>query len=122
MSTPKDVHSYLAKVPEPARSTLEKVRKAIRAAVPEAEEAISYQMPAFRYKGRFLVSYAAYKDHCSFFPMSGDVFSKHKDELKAAEAYMTGKGTLQFPLDKPLPSAIVKKIVKIRIKEMDSRY
>lgn len=63
-----DVDSYLAGVPEPARSTLEKVRQAIRAAVPEAQESISYQMPAFKYRGRFLVSYAAFKNHCSFFP------------------------------------------------------
>jgi uncharacterized protein YdhG (YjbR/CyaY superfamily) len=106
------VEAYLERVSEPARTTLEKVRATIRAAAPkEAEECISYCMPAFRFKGA-LVAYAAFKNHCSFFPMSGALLDDFKDELGAGR---TSKGTVQFPLDKPLPAALVKKIVKARV-------
>ena len=90
----------------------------IRAAAPkEATEAISYGMPAFKYKGS-LVGYAAFKEHCSFFPMSGTLIEEMQDDLKK---YKTSKGTIQFPLDKPLPAALVKKLVKARILENDSK-
>ena len=109
-----DVDAYLAKVPEPARSTLEKVRATIRSVLPsEANEGLSYGMPAFRYHGA-LVAYAAFKNHCSFFPMQASLTDRMKDELKN---YRTSKGTLQFPLDRPLPATLVKKIVKARIAE-----
>jgi uncharacterized protein YdhG (YjbR/CyaY superfamily) len=112
------VEAYLAKVPEPARSTLEKVRAAIRSAVPQgAEECLSYSMPAFRYKGA-LVAYAAFKQHCSFFPMSGRVLDEFADEVKN---YRTAKGTLQFAQDKPLPAALVKKMVKARVAQNDAK-
>lgn len=110
----KDVEEYLARVPEPARSTLEKVRAMIRAAAPaEATEVISYGMPAFHYKGA-LVAYAAFKKHCSFFPMNASLIDALGEELKG---YRTSKGTLQFPLDKPLPAALVRKMVKARVAE-----
>ena len=113
-----DVDAYLAKVPEPARATLEKVRATIRSVVPaETTEGLSYGMPAFRYKGA-LVVYAAFKDHCSFFPCQASLIDQMKDELKN---YRTSKGTLQFPLDKPLPAALVKKMVKARIVENERR-
>lgn len=113
-----DVDSYLAEVPEPARTTLQKIRMTIRSIVPaEATEGLSYGMPAFRYKGP-LVAYAAFKDHCSFFPMQASLIDDMKDELKS---YRTSKGTLQFPLDKPLPAALVKKMVKLRVAENDIR-
>ena len=113
-----DVDSYLAKVPEPARTTLQRVRATIRSVVPkEATEGISYGMPAFRYKGA-LVGYAAFKDHCSFFPMQASLIDQMKDELKS---YRTAKGTLQFPQDKPLPAALLKKMVKLRVAENESR-
>jgi uncharacterized protein YdhG (YjbR/CyaY superfamily) len=112
------VESYLAKVPEPARATLEKIRAAIRAAAPkDAEECISYGMPAFRYKGA-LVGYAAFKQHCSFFPMSASLLDDFADDVKD---YRTAKGTLQFPLDKPLPAALVKKIVKTRVQQNEAK-
>ena len=112
------VDAYLAQVPEPGRTTLEKVRATIRSAAPkEATEGISYGMPAFRYKGA-LVGYAAFKDHCSFFPMQASLIDEMKDELKS---YRTAKGTLQFPQDKPLPAALVKKMVKLRVAENDIR-
>jgi uncharacterized protein YdhG (YjbR/CyaY superfamily) len=108
------VEAYLAKVPEPARTTLQKVRATIRSVVPaEATEGLSYGMPAFRYKGA-LVAYAAFKDHCSFFPMQASLLDGMKDELKN---YRTSKGTLQFPQDKPLPAALLKKMVKLRVAE-----
>ena len=105
---------YLAGVPEPARSTLERVRSTVRSAAPrEATEAISYGIPTFKYKGS-LVAFAAFKKHCSFFPMSMAVIHEFKDELKQ---YHTSKGTLQFPLDKPLPANLVRKMVKARVAE-----
>ncbi|MGD0577954.1 MAG: DUF1801 domain-containing protein [Bryobacteraceae bacterium] len=109
---PKSVDEYLAGVLEPARTTLSKIRAAIRSAVPaETTEAISYGMPTFRYRGA-LVGYAAFAKHCSFFPMSVAVMQAFKDELKD---YSTAKGTIRFPMDKPLPAALVKKMVLARI-------
>src|SRR5208282_265598 len=111
------VNAYLAKVPEPARSTLEKMRATIRSVLPaEATEGLSYGIPAFRYKGA-LVGYAAFKNHCSFFPMQASLIDEMKEELKG---YRTSKGTLQFPVDKPLPAALVKKMVKARVAENEA--
>jgi uncharacterized protein YdhG (YjbR/CyaY superfamily) len=108
----KSVEEYLARVPEPARSTLEKVRAVIRSVVPAGTtEVISYGIPAFKYK-RGLVAFAAFKDHCSFFPMGASVLDAYQEELRE---FRVAKGTLHFPLDKPLPAALVKKIVKARI-------
>jgi uncharacterized protein YdhG (YjbR/CyaY superfamily) len=113
-----EVEDYLAAVPEPARSTLNKIRAVIRSAVPaEATEGISYGMPAFRYKGA-LAGYAAFSDHCSLFPMSAQVIVDLQDELRG---YETSKGTIRFPSNKPLPAALVKKIVKMRVAENESR-
>jgi len=110
----KSVDDYLAQIPEPARGTLSKIRAAIRAAVPpDATEGISYQMPVFKYEG-LLVAYAAFSKHCSFFPMSKAVMETYKDELKG---YPKSKGTIRFPVDKPLPAALVKKMVKARLAE-----
>lgn len=115
---PDGVEAYLCKVPEPARTTLQKLRATIRSVVPkDATEGLSYGMPAFRYKGA-LVAYAAFKDHCSFFPMQSSMIDEMKDELMACR---TAKGTLQFPLDKPLPAALVKKIVKARVAENERK-
>jgi len=113
-AAPKNVDEYLAGVPEPARSTLNKVRAAIRrAAPPEATEAISYRIPTFRYKGA-LVGFAAFPNHCSFFPMTSTLVAEFRNELKG---YETSKGTIRFALDKPLPAALVKKLVRARIAE-----
>jgi uncharacterized protein YdhG (YjbR/CyaY superfamily) len=115
---PKNVDEYLAAVPEPARSTLNKIRAAIRSAVPpEATEAISYRIPTFKYKGP-LVGFGAFSDHCSLFPMSPPVIEAFKNELKD---YHTSKGTIRFPVDKPLPAALVKKLVKARIAENEHK-
>src|SRR5712692_2961767 len=107
---PKNVDEYLAGVPEPARSTLNKIRAAIRAAVPpEATETISYRT-AFKYK-EVLVWFAAFSNHCSLFP-TASVVEAFKNELKG---FSTSKGTIHFPTDKPLPTALVKKLVKARV-------
>jgi uncharacterized protein YdhG (YjbR/CyaY superfamily) len=114
---PKNVDEYLAGVPEPARSTLNKMRAAIRSAVPpEATETISYRMPAFKCKG-VLVWFAAFSDHCSLFPTAA-VIEAFKDELKG---YSTSKGTIHFPTDKPLPTALVKKLVTARVAQNESK-
>src|SRR3989475_10888174 len=98
---PKNIDEYLARVPEPARSTLKKIRAAIRSAVPpEATETISYGMPAFKYKG-VLVWFAAFSNHCSLFP-TASVIETFKSDLKG---FVTSKGPIQFPTDKPLPAA-----------------
>jgi len=110
----KTVEGYLASVPEPARSTLKKVRAVVRSVVPkEAEEVISYGMPAFRHK-KIIVWYAAFAEHCSLFPTAA-VIAKFKDELKA---YTISKGTIQFPTNKPLPAALLKRIVKARLADI----
>jgi uncharacterized protein YdhG (YjbR/CyaY superfamily) len=110
-SVPKNTDEYLARVPEPARGTLKKIRAAIRSAVPpEATEAISYGMPAFKHKG-VLVWFAAFSHHCSLFP-TASVIEAFKDELKG---FVISKGTIQFPVNKPLPAALVKKLVKARV-------
>ena len=114
----RDTDAYLASLPADARAALERVRVAIRSAAPEAVEAMSYQMPAFKYRGRGLVAYAAFKRHCSFFPMSGAVIEALGADLAA---YDTAKGTIRFPASKPLPAALVRKMVRARIAEIDAR-
>jgi uncharacterized protein YdhG (YjbR/CyaY superfamily) len=112
---PKSVDEYLAGVPEPARTTLEKMRAVIRSAVPpESTEVISYGMPAFKHK-KVLVWFAAFSSHCSLFP-TGAVIEAFKSELKS---FSTSKGTIQFPTDKPLPSALVEKLVKARVAQSE---
>jgi len=114
---PRSVEEYLAGVPEPARSTLSSIRAAVRAAVPAAAtEAISYGIPAFKYKG-VLLWYAAFSDHCSLFPTSS-VIKALKNELKN---FQVSKGTIRFPVDKPLPASLVKKMVKARIAEKEQK-
>ena len=113
-----EVEAYLAQVPEPARTTLERIRAMIRAAAPrEATEAISYRIPSFQYKGA-LVWYAAFKNHCSFFPMDGSLAGEFADELKGCK---TSKGTIQFPADKPLSKELVTKIVKARVAQNEAK-
>ena len=108
------VDAYLAAVPEPARSTLSKVRATILSVLPkEATEVISHRIPAFRYK-KIVVWYAAFSDHCSLFP-TASVITKFQNDLKG---YTIAKGTIQFPVDKPLPATLLKRIVKARLAEM----
>ena len=115
--TPKNIDEYLARVPEPARGTLSKIRAAIRAVVPpKATETISYGIPAFQHNG-VLIWFAAFSDHCSLFP-TASVIEAFKNELKG---FTTSKGTIHFRTDKPLPTALVKKLVKARVAQMESK-
>ena len=114
----KDVDKYLAAVSEPARTTLNTIRAMIRSAVPpEATEGISYGIPMFKYKGS-LVWFAAFSKHCSFFPGSLAVLAAFKNELKDCQI---SKGTIRFPVDKPLSATLLKKLVKARIAENERK-
>jgi uncharacterized protein YdhG (YjbR/CyaY superfamily) len=110
-TSPKTVDEYIAHVPEPGRGVVQELRAIIRSAVPRgATEVISYGIPAFRQK-RVLVWYAAFSHHCSLFPTNA-VIEIYKDELKR---FATSKGTIKFPIDEPLPAALIKKMVKTRV-------
>jgi len=110
----KTIDDYLAQLPDDKRAALEKLRKTIRAVAPKAEECISYRLPAFRLHGRMLVAFGAAANHCAFYPMSSATVEAFKDDLKE---YKTSKGTIRFQADKPLPAALVRKLVKARIAE-----
>jgi len=114
----KDIDAYLAGVPEEMRAALEKVRRAIRAAAPGAVEKISYGMPSFKYGGKQLAYFAAFTNHCSFFPSSVAVIDAHRQALAK---YSLSKGTIRFPPDKPLPDSLVRKLVRARIAEIDAK-
>jgi uncharacterized protein YdhG (YjbR/CyaY superfamily) len=112
----RDVEGYLAVLPKEARVTLEKLRKTIKAAAPKAEEAISYQVPTFKYHGP-LVFFAAFKNHCSFYVVSKSIMKTFSRELKP---YDTSGTTIHFSAENPLPATLVKRIVKARIEENES--
>ncbi|MFL5731040.1 MAG: iron chaperone [Cytophagaceae bacterium] len=113
----QSIDEYLEPLSEKERSVLEKIRKAIRSAAPKSEELISYQIPSFKYHF-LLVGFAAFKNHCSFFPMSLSIVKKFKEELKGFDA---NAGTIRFTIDKPLPGGLIKKMVKERVKENELR-
>jgi uncharacterized protein YdhG (YjbR/CyaY superfamily) len=115
MAKPASVEAYMATLPEHMRAALENLRATIRAAAPEATELIAYDMPAFKANGRFLVSFSAFKNHCSLFPASGAVLAAHGEALKP---YLSGKATLRFDPDQPIPEALVTEIVRIRLAEI----
>ena len=115
---PKTIDEYLAAVSADKRAALEKLRKTIKAIAPQAEECISYGLAAFRLNGILIAGFGASASHCSYFPMSGSIVAAHKDDLKG---YDTSKGTIRFPANKPLPVALVRKLVKARIAENEER-
>lgn len=112
-----EIDAFLTGLAEEMREPLEDLRRTIATAAPEAVEGIAYGVPAFRYRGRPLVSFGAGKDHCSFYVQSPAVMDAHRDELSA---YDTAKGTIRFAPDDPLPAALVTKLVKARIAETDA--
>ena len=110
---PRTIDEYLAPLSREKRAALQKLRQAIKAAAPKAEECLSYQMPAFRLGGKVLVWFGAATNHCAFYPGAFPITAL-KDELKA---YATSKGTIRFSPDRPLPATLVRKLVKARIAE-----
>ncbi len=114
MAAPSTVEAYLAALPEARRIALEGLRSAVQAAAPEATESTSYGIPTFKDHGRMLVSCAAFKDHYGLYPASAWVVEKLGDELKP---YLTGRATVRFPADRPIPTALVTRIVAARLEE-----
>jgi uncharacterized protein YdhG (YjbR/CyaY superfamily) len=118
MNTQATAREYFAAVPAKPRAALIKIRQAIQAAAPGATLGMSYGMPTFRYRGRMLVCFAAFKNHCSFFPASYAVMTANKKELGR---YEVSKGTIRFTPDQPLSATLVKRMVKARVREADAR-
>jgi uncharacterized protein YdhG (YjbR/CyaY superfamily) len=115
---PNTIDEYLAALSGDQRAALKKLRAAIRSVAPKAEECISYQLAAFRLDGRPLVAMGATPNHCAFYLMSSSTVEAHEDELRG---YDTSKGTIRFPASKPLPAALVRKLVQARIAENAGR-
>jgi uncharacterized protein YdhG (YjbR/CyaY superfamily) len=111
-----DIDAYLAEVEEPKRSTLEALRRSILAVVPDAEQCISYGMPAFRVDGKVVAGFAAFKHHLSYLPHDGHVLADLGDELTA---YEKTPGSLHFPVDQPLPDDLVRRLVEARLARLD---
>ncbi|HEX6488685.1 MAG TPA: DUF1801 domain-containing protein [Candidatus Dormibacteraeota bacterium] len=109
----QEVDAYLAQVEEPKRSTLEQLRRSILAVVPQAEQVISYRVPAFRVEGKVVAGFAAFKNHLSYLPFSGSVLPALQQELRG---YGGTKSALHFPVDEPLPDDLVRKLVEARLK------
>jgi uncharacterized protein YdhG (YjbR/CyaY superfamily) len=113
------VDEYLAALPEDRRGPMESLRRAIRAAAPDAVETIAYNMPAFRTgSGRFLVSYDAYKAHYSLFPFTDEMVATFGDELAP---YLAGKGTIRFPASRMIPEDLVTRLVALRVADLNAR-
>jgi uncharacterized protein YdhG (YjbR/CyaY superfamily) len=110
-----EIDEYLRDVDEPKRGTLQAMRGMILEVVPEAEEGISYRVPAFRVHGKVVAGFAAFKDHLSYLPFSGSVLGQLGDELRG---YTMTKSSLHFPIDRPLPKALVKKLIAVRLDEI----
>ena len=114
----QEVDEYLANLEEPKRTTLQALRHTIRSIIPEADEGISYGMPAYRLRGKVVAGFAAFKNHLSYLPHSGSVFAEIPEDLAG---YVTSKGALQFPVERPLPKALVKKLIAIRLRQVGQR-
>jgi uncharacterized protein YdhG (YjbR/CyaY superfamily) len=113
-----EVDEYLRGVEEPKRSTLQALRDAILEVVPDAEQVISYRVPAFRVRGKTVAGFAAFKDHLSYLPFSGSVLGKLGNELRG---YTMTKSALHFPTDRPLPKTLVKRLIAVRLEETGRR-
>ena len=114
---PTTIDEYLAAIRDDQRAALEQLRATIQATAPQAEECISYQLPAFRQDG-MLVAFGATSRHCAFYLMSSSTVEAHQDELRG---YDTSKGTIRFPADRPLPEALVRKLIEARLAENAAR-
>jgi uncharacterized protein YdhG (YjbR/CyaY superfamily) len=114
----QEIDAYLAHVEEPKRGTLQQLRETIRAIVPEAEEGISYGCPAFRVHGKVIAGFAAFTNHLSYLPHSGSVLGQLRADLAG---YGGTKSALHFPIDRPLPRALVRKLIQAKLEELQSR-
>ncbi len=114
----RGIDEYIAGLDEPKRTTLRELRQTIRGIVPDAEECISYGVPAFRLEGKVIAGFAAFKNHLSYLPHSGSVLGELADDLAG---YQSTPGSLHFPIDLPLPKALVKRLIAIRLKEVRKR-
>ena len=115
----EEIDRYLANLDEPKRTTLEQLRRTILRIVPDAEQGLSYRVPAFRVEGRVIAGFAAFKNHLSYLPFSGSVINQLPSDLAG---YGGTKSSLHFPVDKPLPTDIVKKLIETRLREVRGRY
>lgn len=115
MSGSKEVDEYIAALPAAQRGAMSEIRAAVRAAAPEAEEVITYKMPGFKLGGRFLVSYDAYRAHFSLFPWDDAMRQELGDEI---EPYVSGRGTIRFPADQPIPTELVRRVAEIRVRQV----
>jgi uncharacterized protein YdhG (YjbR/CyaY superfamily) len=111
----QEIDEYLASVAEPKRATLQTLRQTIRDIIPDADEVISYGMPAFRLNGKVIAGFAAFKNHLAYLPHSGSVFTELREELAG---YTSTEGSLHFPIDKPLPKALVQKLIAVRLSQV----
>jgi uncharacterized protein YdhG (YjbR/CyaY superfamily) len=114
----KEIDDYLAKLDEPKRTTLRQLRRTIQSIIPNAEQGISYGMPAFRLQGKVIAGFAAFKNHLSYLPHSGSVLAELADDVAG---YATSKGALQFSIDKALPKTLVKKLIAVRLRDIAQR-
>jgi uncharacterized protein YdhG (YjbR/CyaY superfamily) len=112
-TVPKDIDEYIAGFPQGVQEILQRIRATIKKVVPQAEETISYGMPAFNLQGHYLIYFAAYKKHIGMYPIP----TGNTDFHQKISAYESGKGTLKFPLDQPIPYRIITKVVNLRVKE-----
>jgi uncharacterized protein YdhG (YjbR/CyaY superfamily) len=110
----REIDAYLAKLDEPKRSTLTRLRQTILGIVPDAEQVISYGHPAFKLRGKTIAGFAAFKNHLSYLPHSGSVFTQLPEDVAG---YPTSSGALRFPIDKPLPQALVRKLIAVRMSQ-----
>ncbi len=117
-TSPERVDEYLSALKEPERSALEALRAAILEVIPEAEQVISYGVPAFRVRGKTIAGFAAFKAHLSYLPFSGSVLEQLSAELKG---YKMTKSSLHFPVDRPLPAELVRRLIEVRLAELDRR-
>ena len=115
----QEIDEYLAALPDPKKSTLDALRRTILEVIPDAEQCISYGMPAFRVRGKAIAGFAAFKNHLSYFPHSGSVLPELAGEIAS---YSASKGALRFAVDTPLPKALVAKLIGVRIRQLPRRF
>jgi uncharacterized protein YdhG (YjbR/CyaY superfamily) len=115
----KEIDDYLANIEEPQKNSLNSLRTTILETIPNAEECITYRVPTFKVDGKGIAGFAAYKNHCTYFPMSGSVLHQLGEDVAM---YKISRGALRFAVDKPLPKTLVKKLIRVRLAEAFSKH